>query len=278
MVLYIEPIQEQTDNIEEKLDDRYIVPAVEQAAIVLFLLASSNSTHLSLIDICKSTGIPKSKAFSILKTLQKYALVQRNIDGKGYSLGPGIITLSRRALDKMSAPRLADPILKELAEKTGGTAIFGLIGERGVFVAAKKEGEKDIGVTIRIGSYFPLTYGSHGKAIAAFLPDNELEEILKKGNLYFHGSPEKFDRKRFEEEIEKCREQWFAVDMGEMKQGVNTVATPVFGAGGTPVGYIVVISLASQEVVSGYGPIVVEAGKRLSEQLGADLKRIKNRF
>jgi len=201
--------------------------------------------------------------------------VQRNVDGKGYSLGPGIITLSRSALDKMSAPRLADPILKELANLTGGTAIFGMIGEKGVFVAAKKEGEKDIGVTIRVGSYFPLTYGSHGKAIAAFLPDEELDNILKQGNLYFHGTPERFDYKRFLEEIKRCRKEWFAVDIGEMKQGINTIATPVFGVGGTPIGYIVVISLFSAEVVIGYGPLVVEAGKKLSEQLGADLKKIR---
>lgn len=274
MVSYKKPLTKK----EKNSNDRYIVPSVEQAAKILLCLAASNLTHMSLIDICSSLGIHKSKAYSILNTLQKYSLVQRNMDGKGYSLGSGLVTLSRRTLDKMSVHRLADPILKELARKTGGTAIFGLIAEKGVFVAAKQEGEGNIGVTIRIGTHFPITYGSHGKAIAAFLPKEKLDALLSQKNLYFHGSPEKFNRKRLEKEIKQCRKDWFAVDLGEMKQGITSIATPVFGVSGTPIGYIVIITLFPADLVLQFGPMVAEAGNRLSTQLGADLKRIGKNF
>lgn len=254
---------------EKRAGERYMVPAVEQASRVLFSLAGIGSSHMSLTEICAQVGIHKSKAFSILHTLQKFGLVQRNIDGKGYSLGPGLITLSRRVLDNLSAPRLAEPILKELAIKTGGTAMLGLIADRDVFVAAKQEGEFDIGVTIRIGHHFPLTYGSHGKAIAALLSQNELDRLLQDDNLYFHGNPERLDRARLQEELAQCRRDGFAVDLGEMKSGVNTVAAPVIGPGGTPIGYIVVIGLFSVEAAQQFGPFVAEAGKMLSRQMGA---------
>ena len=261
---------------KQSSDERYIVPAVEQASQVLFCLAGAVPPHMSLIEIASQVGIHKSKAFSILRTLQKFGLIQRNNGGKGYSLGPGLIELSRRFLDNLNAPRLAEPVLQELARKAEGTAILGLIADKNVFVAAKHEVDRDIGVTIRVGRRFPLTYGSHGKAIVAFLPPEKREKLLQDEKLYFHGKPEMFDRARLQKELAQCRRDWFAVDEGEVMSGLNTVSAPVFGPGTTPIGYVVVMGLFSGEAVWEFGPSVAEAGKSLSRQLGADIEAIHN--
>ncbi len=260
---------------KKKPADRYLVPAVEQAARVLLSLADARSPHMSLTEVCAQVGIHKSKAFSILHTLQKFGLVQRNTSGKGYSLGPGLVTLSRRVLDNLNAPRLAEPILEELAHKAGGTAILGLIADKGVFVVAKQEGNRDIGYTIRIGTRFPLTYGSHGKAIAAFLPPAELDKLLQQKKLYFYGESGIFNRKRLEEELAQVRRDGFALDLGEMRPGLSAAAAPVFGAGARPIGYIVVIGLASEKAARQLGPTIAQAAKSLSRQLGADPEKIR---
>ena len=250
-------------------DERYIVPALEQALRVMFHMADSGARHLSLTEICAEIGIHKSKAFSILHTLQKFGVVQRNIGGKGYSLGPGLITLSRKVLDNASVIKVAEPFLKELSEKSGGTATLGLIAENSVFVVAKHEVERDIGVTIRVGHRFPLTMGSNGKAIAAFLPQSELDSLLSHKKLYFHGKPEKLDRVRLEKELVQARRDGFAVDLGEIRPGLYTVAAPVLGVGEIPIGYIAVIGLFSAKVTRQLGTAVAEAGRVLSRQLGA---------
>jgi DNA-binding IclR family transcriptional regulator len=260
---------------KERSGERYVVPAVEQAGRVLFSLADATSSHMSLTEICAQVGIHKSKAFSILHTLQGFGLVQRNSDGKGYALGTGLIALSRRVLDNLNAPRAAEPILAELAKKSGGTAALGLIADKSVFVAAKQEGGRDIGYTMRIGYNFPLTYGSHGKAIAAFLPQEDLDKLLQNGGLYFHGKPNKFDRAHLEAELDHCRRDGYATDFGEMRAGINTVASIVFGPAGTPIGYIVVVGLLSKKATEKFGPEVAQAAKLLSRQLGADLDNMK---
>jgi DNA-binding IclR family transcriptional regulator len=252
-----------------KPNDRYIVPAVEQASRVLFCLAGSLSGYVSLTEICARVKIHKSKAFSILHTLQKSELVQRNAGGKGYSLGPGLIGLSRRFLDNLSAPRLAEPILEELARRTGTTAALGLIADMNVFVAAKHEADRKIVMTMRVGSRFPLTFGCHGKAIAAFLPSEELAGLMKAEKLYFQGDPNKLDRERVAAEISECRRVWYAEDVEETTPGLIAVAAPVIGPSGHPMGYIVVLGLASAEAAHLCGPLVAEAGKALSRQLGA---------
>ena len=250
-------------------DDKYVVPALEQALRVLFRMAQAESAHMNLTEICEEVGMHKSTAFCILHTLRKYGLVQTSGRGQGYTLGPGLIGLSRRFLDTLSAPKLAEPLLAELATKARATAALGLIADKNVFVAAKHEGGRVIGITMRVGHRFPLTYGCHGKAIAAFLPEKELDALLQDEEPYFHGDPSKFDRDRLNEEMSRCRRDWFAEDLEEMVPGLNVVAAPVLGPNERPIGYIAVLGLLSAEAARECGPLVAEAGKTMSRQLGA---------
>jgi DNA-binding IclR family transcriptional regulator len=266
IVLHTEPISFPKD---VKPADRYLVPAVDQASRVLVFLSEVESGYASLTQICAKVGIHKSKAFSILHTLQKFGLVQKGSDGKGYGLGPGLIGLSRRFLDNLRPAKLAESLLETLAKKTGTTAALGLVADKNVFVAAKREGAGPIVVTMRVGHRFPITYGCHGKVIAAFLPPEELKDVLKERKLHFYGDPTQFDKERLMADIERCRKDWFATDTEETAPGLNAVAAPVISPAGRPIGYVVVLGLPSAEAARRYGPDVAEAGKTLSRQLGA---------
>jgi DNA-binding IclR family transcriptional regulator len=259
----------------ETMAGKYESPAVEQASRVLFCLARAQSSYISLIEICSDVGIHKSKAFSILETLRRFGLVRRNGEGKGYALGPGLISLSRKVLDDLSPTRLVEPILALLAKETRSTAVFGLIAEKEVFVAAKHEGEGDIGITMRVGHRLPVTYGAHGKAIAAFLPEPDRVRLLKERELYFHGSPAALDRKRLNRELAQCRREGFAEDRGEANRGLNVVASPVLGPNGSPVGYIEILVLFSPEEAARLGPVVSKASRDLSRELGAPADNIE---
>jgi DNA-binding IclR family transcriptional regulator len=136
-------------------------------------------------------------------------------------------------------------------------------------VAAKHEGEGDIGVTMRVGHRLPVTYGAHGKAIAAFLPRDERTRLLKEKELYFHGRPAALDRGRLEKELGQCRKEGFAEDLGETNRGLVVVAAPVLGPSGSPVGYIEILVLFSPQAALQLGPLVSKAGHDLSREMGA---------
>ncbi|MCX7965827.1 MAG: IclR family transcriptional regulator [Syntrophorhabdaceae bacterium] len=255
----------------EQKKERYIVPAVEQAAIILKIFESSPTSHLSLTEICKISGINKSKVYSILNTLQKYGFVTRNLAGNGYSLGPALISLSRKVLDNLNLPRLAEPILAELSEKTGGTAVFDLILQDNVYTVAKVENKQDIGIAIRVGLKFPLTFAAHGKAIAAALSAEELKELLSRPKLYFYGKPERYNEERFLKEIEECRNNGFALELGEINPGINTVASAVLGPNNKPIGAILVFGVFSAEKAYKYGFLVSEAARSFSKKIGAKI-------
>ncbi|HOJ42606.1 MAG TPA: IclR family transcriptional regulator [Syntrophorhabdaceae bacterium] len=255
---------------DKKSEERYIVPAVEQAVILLKLLESSSSTHLSLTQICKMSGINKSKVYSILNTLQRHGIVTRNLAGNGYSLGPALISLSRKVLDNLNLPRLAEPILAELSEKTGGTAVFDLIIQDNVYTVAKAENKQDIGIAIRVGLRFPLTFAAHGKAIAAVMSEDDLRELLKSPRLYFYGKPEYYDKERLYKDLEEYRKKGFALELGEINPGINTIASAVIGPNNKPIGAILVFGTFSAEKACEFGLLVADAARSLSKRLGAN--------
>ncbi len=255
-------------------DNKYIVPAVEQAIRVLLCLAGSKSSHMGLTEICEDVGIHKSKAFGILHTLQLFKLVQSRGRKKGYSLGTGLIALSRKVLDGINVIAFAEPILKDLCDRVNGTAVLGIIDGDTVVVVSRYESERNIGVTIRVGNHMPISYGAHGKAIAAFMSEADLNTLLSKEKLFFHGKPENFDKARLLKEIEECRKTGYSVDIGEIAAGLNASSAPVIDISGKPIGYILILGLFTPEAIREYGPLVADAGRELSSQLGATIDEI----
>jgi DNA-binding IclR family transcriptional regulator len=265
------PDDPKTKRMKTRSDKRYAAPAVEQASRILFALAGSTSAELSLTEICRQVGVSGSKAFGILAALEKSGLIKRGKEGKGYSLGPGLITLSRKVLDDIIPSQLAEPVLEALTEESGSTSVFGLISGETVYIAAKRETEGDIRIVMRVGLTMPLTYGAHGKAIVAFLPEGERERILKREELYFHVEPGNLDRDLLAEELDRCRREGFACALTKSAPGITVVTAPVLGFTGVPVGFVEIFFPAPEKEARRYGPVVVRAGKALSRQLGANV-------
>lgn len=255
---------------------RYASPAVVQAAQLLFTLASSDGSQMSIAQLSSSVGISASKAHNVLEALQISGLVKRGVDGKGYALGTGILTLSRKVLDDLTPARLVQPMLEALTNTTRCTSVFGMISGDRVFAAAYREAGDNLRVVIRTGHSLPISFGAHGKAIAAFMAPTEYNKLIQQPDLHFHGQPENLDRNRLEVEIEQCRRDGFALDCGDIAQGLTVVAAPVFDTNNAPVGVIEIFVLASAETARKFGPDVVSTANELSSQLGAEISFVKH--
>ena len=249
------------------------VPAVEQAARVLLCLGESPYFKMRLTEICSQVGIHKSKGHSILNTLKQFKFVEKDPETKTYSLGPALIFLSRHVLDNLHYPEIVAPFLEDLAKETNGTALFGLIYGEHLLVVGKREGNQNIGFSIRLGHRFHMTLGAHGKAMVAFMPEPEREKILTKKRVYFHGLDiSRLNMKRLREELTKCRQLGYAQDVGEITAGVNFVSAPVFGLQEKIIGCIILIGTFAETLIEKYGPKTADVSRKVSYKLGADVK------
>jgi DNA-binding IclR family transcriptional regulator len=247
-----------------------LVPAVEQASRVLICLANSPKFNMNLTDICAQVGIHKSKGYSILHTLKEYGFVEKDSETKTYCLGTGLLFLARKKLDNLDFRDIAAPYLKKLARETLCTALLGLISADQVFVVAKHESEQNIGITIRVGHRFHITAGSHGKAIVAFMPDEESVRILARKKLYFYGDPSQMNMKLLDHELRQCRQMGFATDLGKLQQGVNAVSSPIIGPNNTILGCVILIGTYSEDLIQSLGPKTAHTARQISDRIGGD--------
>jgi DNA-binding IclR family transcriptional regulator len=248
------------------------VPAVQQASRILFCLAEGPQHKMTLTDICRKAELYKSKGYSILNTLKQFGLVEKDLQTKTYSLGPGLIFLSRSVLDNLNYPEIIPPFLEPLAKETNATAVFGLISGSHVFVVAKREGNQNIGFGLRLGHRFHITLGAHGKAILAFLNETEREKVLSKKNLHFYGDVSRMDVKRLRKEVTTCRRLGFAWDIGEVTPGVNVISAPVFAHHGKIIGCLIVIGTFPGSMIDRHGPKVADIARQISYRLGANVQ------
>ena len=256
------------DDANKQNAKTYKVPSVDQAIRVILCLVDSGSNPKSLIDICAEIGINKSKAFSILDTLNNYGFVKKNPNRGGYLLGPGLLTVAGKMLEKLSLPRIAEPVLYDLAKKVGATVSLGVISDDKTYIVAEYLGAPGVGISSPIGYVTPITYGAHGKAIAAFLPKAELEERLKNQELYFYGSPEKFNKVKLQRDLVRCRQNGFALELGDIQKGMNAVAAPILDQNSYPIGYITIVGFFTEEKTRKLGPLAVETVKTISKEAG----------
>ena len=66
--------------------------------------------------------------------------------------------------------------------------------------------------------------------------------------------------------------------MGELNRGLHVVASPVLGPNRAPIGFVEIFVLFSAKAAHRFGPMVAEAGRKLSRQLGADVDETRNAF
>ena len=244
-----------------------IVPAVEEASRILITLARNKAGKMTLTQIRREVGIHNSKAFSILNTLQQFGFVQKDPVTKTYSLGMGLIYLSQKVLETLDLREAASPFLSRLSSGTNSTAFLGLITGNYVYVAAKDEGSQAVAVTFRIGQRFPRFWGTHGKAILAFLPEEERDEILAGDGLAFRGYGSTYDLDELKKELAWCRRSGYAVDLDETKIGIRSVAAPVFGPTTKLIGAFVVIGTFPGELADDYGRRVAREAQIFSQSL-----------
>lgn len=221
------------------------VPAVDEAARILFFMASQRRREFTLTVICQGVGIHKPKGLSILNTLAEHGLVNRNHLLKTWSLGPSILALSSAVIENTTLGSLAEPYLASIAEKTGSAALFGLVSRDRLVIVAREEPEGYHGVTIRAGHRYPLDWGAHGEIFAA-------HDGATGG--------EKFAAKRY------------AVDIGRMQRGVNAVAAPVYGKGLLPVGCILVVGTFTEAEADAMGQVAADAARDLSARYGSAIE------
>ncbi len=225
---------------------------------------------LSATEIAKKFGMSVSNAFKYLSTLQEFGFLVKNSD-KTYMPGFKLVEYGSIILKKIKLRDIAHPHLIELLEKTNQTVHLILKeGIKGVYIE-KLESAHSLPMLSRIGMSMPLYSTSFGKAILAFLPEEELSsyfetETFEKKTVNTITDPEKIKK-----ELNKVRERGYAIDNEENELGIRCIGAPIFNHEGYPIGAVSISGPSSRITdtwISRYAIYVVKCAEDISEKLG----------
>ena len=128
------------------------------------------------LDLVPSTGL------HILRALVAEELVKVDPVTKQYSLGSGLLSLARTALESDDFPSRVQPRLDELSRRYGVTAIgVELPNLRHMIVVALSRSQAPVRLHVDVGSRFPALISATGRCVAAFSdhPPAEIERRFR---------------------------------------------------------------------------------------------------
>ncbi len=225
--------------------------------------------HSRVVDIAKSTALPKPTVHRILQTLVRHGFARS--DGQGdYVGGPRILSLAGRFLQRLDIAEQVRPILRDLQERTGWTVHLALLsGDEAVYVA-KLEGAGPYTLASRVGMSLRLHCTSIGKAVLATLTDDEVRALVRRTGLPARTEHTLTDEESLLADLREVRRRGYAEDREENETGVRAVGAAVFDHTGEVFGAVSAAALAYRDDPAGErGDLVVRAAAEVSKALGA---------
>jgi DNA-binding IclR family transcriptional regulator len=251
--------------------DQYVIEILDVALDVIEGLKAGNGAPQGASQLSRELGINRTRVFRVLKTLERRGYVQVDAETQRYSLALKFLELGESVRRQVDILRLAQPILRELAQQSGDSAVLVLLyGDKAVCVD-RYQGQHMLQAEDPIGELLPLHIGASPKMLLAYMPEGERERIIQGMELTRFTPITVTDRDELWKRLQQIRSQGHAVSYGDLEIGICAVAAPVRDhSGGVVAGVTVTVPEIRftpqhhEELVG----LVGSAADRISEQLG----------
>lgn len=203
-----------------------------QKALRLLLHLGERGPEMSMTQLAGDLGLNKTTVFRLLNAMQKFELIEKNPANERYRLGLRLHELGCRALESRPLRNEAHSFLAELARLTNESVSIA-VPEAGSIVCLDRVDCPDSIITARtpVGARFHPHCTAAGKAILAWLSDEEIRAIIKRNGMprFTHATHAKLAD--LMNDLALTRHQGYASDSGELEKGLHGIAAPVFMRG-----------------------------------------------
>lgn len=247
---------------EGTVSDRSVVQSLDRALSLLDLVSFSDR-ELSLGEIAARSGLAKSTAHRLLRTLELRGFVARNPTNGGYR--PGL-----KNFRGFHGGPLVHRALSDLAERSGETANLGALVGFMVLYVDRADSPQALRWQLGVGERVPAHCSGLGKAILANVSADALERLLP-ARLESLTQNTITDRRAFLEDLRVTRRRGYALDDEEFMEGVRCVAMPIMGPGNEAVAAVSISGPAfriTEDVIRSETVSLREATASIGQQLG----------
>ncbi|BDD81694.1 IclR family transcriptional regulator [Tsukamurella pulmonis] len=199
----------------------------------------------SLDELADELGVHKTTVLRLLRPLTDARFAYHDAAHR-YHLGSRVFDLAARASEQRSIKEIAAPHLIAFNREYGRTTHLAAREGDAVVYIDKLESRDLIRMYSRVGMEANLNSSAVGKVMLADLPDAELRPFVQGIDFTLRTPNTIVAPEAYLHEIEKVREQDWAVDREENEPSINCIAAPVRDASGS---VVAAVSVSVPDVV-----------------------------
>lgn len=214
--------------MNESASDRTGVQSDETLFAIVEQLRETGGAGVT--ELATALDLAKSTVYDHLASMRAHGFVVR--EGDTYRLGLGFFSYGQDVRSGFDVYGPARAVVDDLGGRTD-EMVWLFVHEKGrVMALYGHTGETDIDRDALIGSWAYMHCNSSGKAILAHLPESEVDAIVDRHGLVARTDNTITDRGALDAELDRIREQGYALNLGEDLAGIHAVAVPLLFDGG----------------------------------------------
>lgn len=180
---------------------------------------------IGVTQLANELGHSKSTIHSHLRTLEEIEILVR--DGDGYRLSLQILDMANHVRDHTGNYEVIQNEVEALVEETGEIAHFGIEEFGHIAYLCKATGDQAVETASRVGTQQPMYSTSLGKAVLAYLPDDQRDAIIDTIEFVPKTPKTITSKEELNAELDRIAERGYALDDEENIEGLRCVAAPV---------------------------------------------------
>jgi len=225
-----------------------LVQTIERASSILDILGESPQ-GITIRELSTEIKLPKGTTHRLLSSLSYFGYVRQDPKTRNYFLGLKLVELGNLLLSQLDLRKEAEPLLRDLAERTKETVHMVFLDRNEIVYIDKVELDhhsSGLRMASRVGLRNPAHSCAVGKMLLAHLTEEELDRIIKEKGLPKRTENTITDPVQLREHLKLVRAQGYAIDDEENEKGVRCIAAPVFNEVGQAVAAISISTFAFQ--------------------------------
>ena len=206
------------------------VPAADSTLRMLDFMARQRGP-VQAQNIARSLGLPRSSVYQILDVLISRGFVVHLPEEKRYGLGPSAFELSTAYTRQQPLTRLGAPLIARLVDRVGESAHLAVLHGTDVLYVVEERAPRRPSLITDVGVRLPAHLTASGRALLSALPLTQLRALypsnsdLTRRSGTAHIGPQTY--KELKAVVVQAAEQGYAVEKGEVSEGLASIGVVV---------------------------------------------------